>query len=325
MARRLRDELACREAVPLSLFIFGGGSQREPLVRALSGLAAGISWLQGDSCDNGQAPSLQAFALSGVQPEPLVWNGPGVGFVYEDDTARFCRLSAVVPARLATSREDQARQVFETAEAMLQAGGFRFSDTVRTWFYLDGLLEWYADFNSVRTAFFKSRGVFDRLVPASTGIGVGNAHGAALTCDLLALQPKPGTSVCAVPSPMQDSAMEYKSSFSRAVEITTSPSRQLLVSGTASIDKKGRTVYAGDPARQLELTMQVVEALLQSRGMDWNDVTRGIAYFKSLGDCPLLERYFKERAIRPFPLAVAATDVCRDDLSFEIEVDAIRR
>lgn len=310
---------------PLSLFAFGGACTPDPVAHVITGDGAGVSRLRGDSCRDRGAESFQMFAISGVGSVQVIQRANGVGFVYDDKFARYCRLSAVVPVRLDGSREDQAREVLETAEGMLGEGGFRFNDTVRTWFYLDRLLEWYDVFNAVRTGFFRTRGVFDAMVPASTGIGAGNARGGALTCDLLAIRPRGGgMSIQAVPSPMQESALNYRSSFSRAVEIRTSDYRQLLISGTASIDKEGRTVHAGDSAAQVELTMQVVEALLESRGMGWNDVTRGIVYLKRMMDRPLFDRCLRERGIAPFPLAVAEADVCRDDLDFEIEVDAVQ-
>jgi enamine deaminase RidA (YjgF/YER057c/UK114 family) len=268
--------------------------------------------------------SLQAFSLAGGVPVQIIRRGLTTGFVYEDSRARIFRLGAVLPTRLGASREDQCREVLETADGMLSEAGFRFSDTVRTWFYLDHLLDWYAGFNKVRTDFFQSRGVFDRLVPASTGIGAANAWGAALTCDLLAIVRKADSlSVSAVPSPMQESALNYKSSFSRAVEIRTSGFRQLLISGTASIDKEGLTVHQGDTGAQVELTMKVVEALLASRGMGWDQVTRGIAYFKSRAEQGLLDQWFASHRVTPFPLAFVEADICRHDLNYEIEIDAV--
>jgi len=49
-----------------------------------------------------------------------------------------------------------------------------FSHVARTWLYLDNLLDWYDDFNVVRTSFFRKHDVFRGLVPASTGIGGSN-------------------------------------------------------------------------------------------------------------------------------------------------------
>ena len=315
---RLTDVLRRHGAHPISLFVFGGKRNDPP--------DPGMSWLRGDSSvATAGLSSVHAFAVSGSAPAARLTRGDASGVVYEDDLARVCRLAGVVPVNREASREAQAREVFEIAESMLGEAGFRFSDTIRTWFYLERLLEWYGGFNTVRTEFFRERGVFDRLVPASTGIGAGNARGCALTADFLAIQPKDGrVTVSDVDSPLQDSAIKYRSSFSRAVEIRFPACRQLLVSGTASIDRDGRTVHAGNPAEQVALTMRVVGAILESRGMGWRDVTRGIAYFKRLGDRPLLDDYMRAHHLPAMSLAMAEADICRDDLDFEIEVDAVR-
>jgi hypothetical protein len=68
--------------------------------------------------------------------------------------------------------------------------------------------------------------------------------------------------------------------------------------------------------------MQVVLALLESRGMDWSNLMRGIAYFKHYHDKILLEKYLAKHNIAEFPLAVSHSTVCRDELLFEIEIDA---
>ena len=69
----------------------------------------------------------------------------------------------------------------------------------------------------------------------------------------------------------------------------------------------------------------VVEAILCSRNMGWADVVRGVAYFKDGGDISAYDRYCKGKGIPSFPLAYDEGDICRDDLLFEIEVDAIRQ
>ena len=98
--------------------------------------------------------------------------------------------------------------------------------------------------------------------------------------------------------------------------------RTLLISGTASIAPGGETAHVGDVHKQVALTMEVVAAILRSRGMDWSNVTRGIAYFRHFDEAPALERYCQTHGISGLPLVVSAADICRDDLLFELEVDA---
>jgi enamine deaminase RidA (YjgF/YER057c/UK114 family) len=262
-------------------------------------------------------------ALSGIIPMPVRSGERDIGFIYEDDCARYCRLSGLLPANLTASRGGQARSVFETAAAILTQNGFSFTDTVRTWIYLDHLLEWYDDFNAVRTAFFNETGIFDHIVPASTGIGAGNPFGAAITMDVFAVQPKsPEFTVQTVASPLQKPALDYKSSFSRAVELGSPTHRRLLISGTASIAPDGKTVHPDEPEKQIRFTMDAVKAILDSRGMNWNNLVRGIAYFKDMAYLPIYKRVACN--IPRFPLAVSHADICRHDLFFEIEVDAVQ-
>lgn len=160
-------------------------------------------------------------------------------------------------------------------------------------------------------------------MPASTGIGADNADGTALTLGLLAVEPRSGAAgVREVPSPLQGPAGDYGSSFSRAVELTLGGARKLFVSGTASIDLDGRTVHTGDVAGQIECTVAVLEALLASRGMGWGDVTRAIAYVREARDAAAWDAFARTR-LPALPVVVAHCHICRDDLLFEMELDAL--
>lgn len=323
--RLLRAAAEEQGASLLSRFVFAGNQHYAGQTAADNGSGVPAVWLQGDACTDGDFYSVQGIAVSGLDLKPLTVNGRPAGFIYQDETARWCRLSGLTPSDTSVSRNAQARAVFDLAKSVLEENGFAFTDTIRTWIYLDRLLEWYDDFNAVRTGFFNETGIFDHLVPASTGIGAGNPHGAAVQMDLLAAQPLDGhLAVQAVASPLQNPALDYKSSFSRAVELTCPTHRSLLISGTASIAPDGKTVHLDNPEKQIRLTMDVVYAILQSRGMDWSDLFRGIAYFKNMAWLPIYRRIAEERGIPDFPLAVSHADICRADLLFEIELDAVK-
>ena len=197
------------------------------------------------------------------------------------------------------------------------------SHIVRTWLYLDGLLEWYDDFNAVRSAFFRERGILGRIVPASTGIGLPNARGAALVAGAIAIKPKTSAvQIQAIPSPLQCPAIDYRSAFSRAMEISRPGLRQLYISGTASIAPDGNSVHRDDPAAQVELTMKVVEALLRSREMGWSHTRRMIAYFREKSHFPYFEEWCDRRDLSNLPVVFSHATFCRDELLFEVELDA---
>jgi len=67
----------------------------------------------------------------------------------------------------------------------------------------------------------------------------------------------------------------------------------------------------------------VVEAIFKSRGYKWANTVRAIGYFRDINDLSIFDAILKERGIAPLPLAPAHTIVCRDDLLFEIELDAV--
>lgn len=328
MFRELSRAVEACGASIVTQYVFGGCELHEAAVEAIRGTAPGLAWpltwIEADGHSGSALTGTLVYAVRRAQVTPIRVRGHVVGSVFEDADATYCLLGDLRPDDLSRPKPEQAWQAFEKMETALAACGMAFSHVVRTWLYLDDLLTWYDEFNAVRTRFFRERGVFSGLVPASTGIGVSNPAGAALITDAFAVRPKhPGVRVYAVPSPLQCPALDYKSSFSRAVEIALPDCRRLLISGSASIAPGGETEHVGDVPKQVDLTMRVVEAILASRGMGWADVTRGIAYFKDIKDVGIFRRYCAEHGPAQLPVALAHADICRDDLLFEIEVDAI--
>ncbi len=322
---RVAGEMAERDAQIAFQYLFGGRQFYPKAVSAIKKLDWPLTLLHGDACSGSAITGTQFIALSGAQLNPVMDGERRVGNWYDTDDARYCLLGDIRADDLSLGREEQARAVFEKMEALLKQADMEFTDIARTWIYLNNLLEWYDEFNAVRTQFFKERGTFEKMVPASTGIGAGTAAGEEMVCALLAVKPKhDGVKVFAVPSPLQCPALDYKSSFARAVEIDQPGSRLLTISGTASIEPGGATVHLDDCAKQIELTMEVVHEILKSRDMDWADTSRAIAYFKDINEAHLLEKYCLEHGLPELPVAISHADVCRHDLLFEIELDAVK-
>jgi enamine deaminase RidA (YjgF/YER057c/UK114 family) len=325
--RRLADELAAKKAELLSLFIFGALTARNEIDcamrEALGEIRWPITWVDGAGCDVSPLAGLQAFAISGCEVVRVRVSGRVVASVYEDGGARHCLLGGLGPTSLALGRSAQMQQMLGNFEWALQAAGFEWPDVVRTWFYNDDIVRWYGDFNRVRTAHYADVRWRSGAVPASTGIGARNPSGAAVVLAAWAIRPlDSSTRVHAVPSPRQCPAPEYGSSFSRAMEIDSGGRRRLLISGTASIEPGGATAWVGNVERQIALTMEVVEAILESRGMSFRDVTRATAYVEH----PLFKRAFRAwcraHGWEHMPVIVTCADICRADLLFELELDA---
>jgi enamine deaminase RidA (YjgF/YER057c/UK114 family) len=250
------------------------------------------------------------------------------GVVTQDEWGRYALLKGVMPDDISASAYEQSISAFQAVEKELGENGFEFADVVRTWIYADGILDWYADFNRARNKFFTLRGVYERYVPASTGIGWTNAKGAKLVLGAFAARAKsPGSVECeALPSPLQCPALEYGSGFSRAAEVRTPAWKRVVVSGTASILPGSHEVaHVGDIDAQIACTMNAVEAIYRSRGMTFADVSGALVYLKEERYRGNWEKWLSAHPEYPREHSRAiVADVCRDEWLFEIESDALK-
>lgn len=248
------------------------------------------------------------------------------GVLSEDEWGRYVLLKGVGPANAADEPGRQTLSAFESVERELETVGMDFSHVARTWLYADRILDWYADLNRARDAFYRSKGVYGRYIPASTGIGWSNGSDARIVMGAFAAQSKApgGVTVEALPSPLQCPALEYGSSFSRAAEVRTPGWRRVIVSGTASIAPQSHDVaHVDDVDAQVDCTMRAVEAIYASRGMSWRDVTGALVYLKRAEFRAAWDRWLEGHP--EFPRAHARSivaDVCRPEWLFEIESDA---
>ncbi|MCT4601549.1 MAG: Rid family hydrolase [Marinifilum sp.] len=320
--RLLTDTVNELNIVPLNQFILG---KTKEFCNEENELTIPSVWLTGNkNCSSGIISS-QLTGIKSSLVQPIHQNGRLVGAAYEDEYAKYIRLAGVLPNDINASREKQTATLLENMNSILHQQGMSFKEVVRTWFYLDNILEWYDLFNVCRTHFFEEEKIFENLVPASTGIGSGNTFGAEIIGDLIAVVPKTSeVKISRADSPLQGSAMDYKSSFSRGIEINFPYHNLLYVSGTASINQQGETICIGNPSKQVQQTMEVVDKMLMAAKMNWNNVTRGIAYFKNHEYIEYFLKYCRENNIDISSISLFTADVCRDDLLFEIELDAIK-
>jgi len=328
--RRLAERIAATQATVVALFVYGAvdrAGEREAALRAGWGeVNFPVTWIECAACDGTELAGVQALGWHGTAVERLRVGGRVVGSVADDGAARHLWLGGVAPRALMLPKAAQVQQMFAEAELALDLAGFELGDVVRTWFYNDDILAWYGDFNRVRTAHYAGVRWRSGSLPASTGIGARNRTGAALEVAGRAWRPKGGNALLTpreIASPRQCPAPAYGSSFSRAMEVPVGDRRWLTVSGTASIHPDGRTAWVGDVRRQVDLTMEVVAAILHSRGMDWRHVTRATAYHRHAADVRHFQAWQAEHAQEALPVVNTASVVCRDDLLFEIEVDAV--
>jgi 2-iminobutanoate/2-iminopropanoate deaminase len=127
-------------------------------------------------------------------------------------------------------------------------------------------------------------------------------------------------------------APDYASSFTRGLAVDAEAGQRILwLSGTASIDERGRTVHAGDLRAQQWRTYRNLTRLLESEGADWSDIVRTSCYLRDIErDYDTFNAvrtlFFRCMGLAPLPASTGIqARLCRSDLLVEIEAFAIVR
>lgn len=221
----------------------------------------------------------------------------------------------------------QAEHMFRHTQALLAQQDYRPTDIVRTWIYVPRLLDWYGEFNRVRTACFQDFGLVGNgaILPASTGIQGKRRNGEECFMDVLAMRPNNKQAPGARPmhNTRQNEAYEYGSSFSRGMVVATGGLPTLYVSGTASIDTSGKTIYHDDQQGQVMETLLSIAALLEGQNAKLRDICHATAFCKGEADYHAFHRVIKHLDMDGIPFVSVFADVCRDELLFEVDSLAV--
>jgi enamine deaminase RidA (YjgF/YER057c/UK114 family) len=217
---------------------------------------------------------------------------------------------------------EQVREMFRTAERLLERSGMTFRDVVRTWIHLRDIDRDYDALNTARREFFQERGIERR--PASTGVGgrpFPGGHDFSLSVH--AVRSARPLDVSGMSTPLLNEAWSYGADFTRGLRVREANRITLHVSGTASIDEGGRTIHAGDFAAQAERMLDNLASLLAGQGASFDDLLSGILYLKRPSDAPQLRSLCRQRGFEGFPCAVVESTLCRPDLLCEAEAVAL--
>jgi 2-iminobutanoate/2-iminopropanoate deaminase len=122
---------------------------------------------------------------------------------------------------------------------------------------------------------------------------------------------------------------ERPSAFSRALRLDIKGVTILLISGTASVDENGVSLYEGDFRAQTWRTYQNITALLEAEGATWKDIVRTTCYLRDIerdyaAFNEIRSEFFKQQGLDPLPASTGIQAIlCRPDLLIEMEAMAI--
>ena len=220
----------------------------------------------------------------------------------------------------------QTHAIFSAYQNMLRSRAMNLRDNcLRTWFYVKDVDANYAGLVKARNEVFAACGLGPEThYIASTGI-----QGSHIDIHSLVMM-----DAYAVRG-LQDGQVRhlhaldhlshthvYGVAFERASSIAYADRRHIVVSGTASIDASGEVVHTGDVMRQLDRTLENIEALLRQDGAAMEDMQHFIVYLRDPSDAEIIRDILKER-IGDKPFLVVTGPVCRPAWLVEIEGIAI--
>ena len=122
----------------------------------------------------------------------------------------------------------------------------------------------------------------------------------------------------------QEDAFLYGSAFSRGAYMEQTDVASIQLSGTASIDEQGRSQHVDDTRKQIILTLENVQALIAQKGMTLQHICDANIFIKQAEDAEIYREVADQFGLNDLPGIIINTDVCRDDLLFEIDATIVK-
>jgi enamine deaminase RidA (YjgF/YER057c/UK114 family) len=295
-----------------------------------------VTYIEGESCFGNQFAGIQIRAFRPSKPEEMIkviseGNIP-FGRMWNRGGSVFLQLQNLHGKNKSNggNHRKQTETMFRRAEALLKSAGASYWDVIRTWIYVEDILDWYDEFNKARNTCYTDFGLLgtgdigcaeEIFLPASTGIGGKNNQGVSTIMDLLAVTKRENTGVKVQPlyGLRQRSPYRYGSAFSRAMSLVEGEEKWIFVSGTASIDEKGETVHIGDISSQVKHTVEVVNSLVHPEGASFSDLCEATVFLKRKSDFLLYQQTVESLGLSDIPAVCLVADVCWDELLFELD------
>lgn len=296
-------------------FLSDPANQADALRAALAGLPSCATSVIGQPPLDGTRIAAWAYSVSGgdVSEDGFrhngythLWNG-GMQAPGEDSEA-------------------QTASLFEEYGAYLAGKGLNTADNcLRTWLFVRDVDLHYGGVVKGRRGHFTKIGLTpDTHFIASTGIcGATEDPHALVTMDAYAVGGlQDGQVRYLYAGDYLSPTALYGVTFERGTAVAYGDRTHVLISGTASIDKDGRVVHEGDPARQTERMLENVGALLSEAGAGFGDVAYSVVYLRDFADYGLVHEVLSRAQPSLAPVYVLAP-VCRPAWLVEMECLAV--
>ncbi len=225
------------------------------------------------------------------------------------------------------SSEMQTLDIFNKyLDALSRNGCELASDCIRTWFFVQDVDVNYAGVVKARNDVFATQGLTkDTHFIASTGIGGGHADPEiSVQMDAYAVKGLKKEQIRYLYAPTHlNPTYEYGVSFERGVCVDYGERRHVFISGTASIDNKGKIVHPGDIRKQAERMIENVETLLAEADCTFDDMGQMLIYLRDIADYSVVKDIYDKR-FPNMPRVILLAPVCRSGWLIEMECMGVK-
>lgn len=222
---------------------------------------------------------------------------------------------------------EQTCAIFNDYQSLLKDQNLRLGEhCLRTWFYIRDIDNNYAGMVKARNQVFKAHHLIKEThFIASTGIeGRFADSSVSVLLDAYAVGGlSPGQIRFLHARKYLGPTHEYGVAFERGTTVDYGDRRHILISGTASIDNKGKILHDGDIEKQTVRVFKNIRALLEEAGAGLRDLNSMIIYLRDAADYQVVKNYL-DLYYSCIPHIVVHAPVCRPGWLIEIECMAIK-
>lgn len=221
----------------------------------------------------------------------------------------------------------QTESVFtDLINGLSLAGGDLYENCIRTWIYVRGIDMFYQYMTEKRRALFEQQGLTGNThFIASTGIegACADRHDLVMMDAYSILGLKQEQVSYLNDFSMLCPAKNYNVTFERGTRVSYADRSHYFISGTASVDNQGKTLYSGNILKQLDRTIENISSLLQAGGAALSDMMYIIVYLRDPSDFDCVKEELG-KILPSIPMIFVQAAVCRPEWLIEIEGVAVK-
>lgn len=270
---------------------------------------------------NGSRIALWAYVQTGMETKV---HGTGL---FEASHNGYSHLWAGGLFNQAANSEFQTRLLLNDYILMLcQVGATMGNNGIRTWFFVQNVKENYPGVVKARTEVFLTQNLTEKThYVASTCIEGRYLHPDVLAqLDAYAVKGLEPGQVRYLHAPTHlNPTYEYGVTFERGTAVTYGDRTHLFISGTASLDNKGKVLFPDDVLKQTDRILENISALLREGGASLTDVVQMVVYLRHASDGKKVSRHI-QTACPEMPFLIVEAPGYRPAWLIEIECVAIQ-